>query len=151
MASAVARAEILRSERAFLALLLLVGAGSIGVGAFDLIRDNASSLPALLDLTLGSSVLLVTWLFLAPSAYPTFFGDPPRGEPPVARPYLTPVQPPAVLPVLPMAPREPPKPTIPKWADPLVGGPVPVPPRAVPLAAADPGAAPAPPEPRGVP
>jgi hypothetical protein len=124
MATAVARVELLRNERAFLALLILVGAGSVAVGVVDLVRQNATSLPALLDLALGASVLLVTWLFLAPVAYPTYFGDARPGSVAPEAPYLRPVAPPELLPLLPAAPPAAPPDPIPKWANPNVGIPV---------------------------
>ena len=120
MASATVRTEALLRERAFLALLLLVGAGAVGVGLLQVYRSNATSIPSVFDLALGASVLLVTWLFLAPSAVPEFFHDPAPGALPIERPYLGPVAPPAPV----EAPR--PRPShrvesaIPRWADPLV-------------------------------
>jgi hypothetical protein len=124
MAQAAAPTEALRRERAFLALLLLVGSGSIGAGLYEVVRTNSSSLAAVLDLTLGACVLLVTWLFLAPSAYPSFFGDPSPGEVQVERPYLRPVAPSELLPSSSTVAPLPPAHAIPKWADPLVGTPV---------------------------
>jgi hypothetical protein len=120
MLPAVPRSDALRREQAFLALLLLVGAGAIGVGLFELYRTNATSVGSVFDLALGASVLLVTWLFLAPAAIPEFFGDPRPGELPVRRPYLEASQ----LSSAPV-PRTTHRtggtaPAIPKWADPLV-------------------------------
>ncbi len=119
-------------ERAFVALLLLVGGGAVGVGLFQTLAAGGASLSGTLDLCLGAAVLLVTWLFLAPAALPSYFGDPAPGTPPVVRPYLPaaiPTPAPVGSPSLRAHPR--PDPIIPKWADPLVA-----PRRAAPIPAA---------------
>ena len=123
MAEPVYRGTDSPRERGFLAILLLVGGGAVALGAVEVWTQGTASLSAFFDVALGASVLIVTWLFLAPLALPRVFGDPAPGAPLPRRPYLRPVAPP------PSARR----PTaasvsvprrdevqIPKWADPLV-------------------------------
>src|SRR5579871_1948697 len=117
------RAELLLRERAYLALLLLVGAGAVVLGFYESWATGGRSISGVFDLALGACVLLVTWLFLAPSAIPGYFGDPAFRSAAAERPYLRPVAPPG--PVLPVAaPRpeatEAPSSPIPRWADPMV-------------------------------
>ncbi len=123
-------------DQAFLALLLLVGAGALGSGLFQVLVEANSGPVAIFDTVLGIAVLLVTWLFLAPLAAPALFGDPTGGGP-LIRPYLP-------LPIGASAGTGPggrssgagrgrgsrpspltrdarePEPIIPRWADPLV-------------------------------
>ncbi|MCI4331110.1 MAG: hypothetical protein L3K19_04605 [Thermoplasmata archaeon] len=75
-------------DRAYLALLLLVGAGALGSGIFQVLVEGNAGPIAVFDTVLGVAVLLVTWLFLAPLAVPSFFGDLPVGAGPLIRPYL---------------------------------------------------------------
>src|SRR5580658_2640344 len=124
------REELLR-ERAYLALLLLVGGGAILVGGYQTVRSGTVPMSAIFDLALGTCVLLVTWLFLAPSAWPALFGD---GEPRSGaeqRPYLGPNPSPLLAAPRPRrreaatpgptASKAPSAPSaIPRWADPLV-------------------------------
>ncbi len=111
-------------DQAFLALLLLVGSGAIGVGLFELVRTGGASLSAVLDLSLGAAVLLVTWLFLAPLAIPEFFGD--RRAAGASRPSrrealpMASARPASAGSAPPSRPHPRPDPIIPKWADPLV-------------------------------
>ncbi|MCI4367460.1 MAG: hypothetical protein L3K08_06890 [Thermoplasmata archaeon] len=125
MGSAGGAPEGLLRERAYLSLLLLVGAGAVTVGVYQTVRSGASSLSAIFDLALGLCVLLVTWLFLAPSAWPNFFGDPPNDSRPVRRSYLG-ASPTPLLEATglsrPVAHRDAVNPNtgIPRWADPLV-------------------------------
>lgn len=122
-------------DRAYLALLLLVGAGALGSGLFQILAEgNAGAIPVF-DTVLGVAVLMVTWLFLVPLVAPTWVGDPAPGSVPLIRPYLP-------MPVRGAAddsfdddPRgrgtsagrgsrgaaAAPEPEIPRWADPMVG------------------------------
>lgn len=79
-----------RSSRdlAFLALLLLVGAGAVGSGVFQILVEGNTGPVAVFDAVLGVAVLLVTWIFLAPIAAPTWYGDPAPGSGRLIRPYL---------------------------------------------------------------
>ncbi|HTT26728.1 MAG TPA: hypothetical protein VMH90_07205 [Thermoplasmata archaeon] len=144
--------EALLRERAYLALLLLVGAGAVVVGLYQTLRSGAASLSAIFDLALGACVLLVTWLFLAPSAWPTLFGDPAPRERPVRRRYLGAAPEPLLTsPRTPAPVRSATAPSaIPRWADPMVHPKVEAPIRPVAAAAAMPsrGAAAAIPRPR---
>jgi hypothetical protein len=114
--------EALLQERAYLSLLLLVGAGAVAIGAYQTARSSSASLSSIFDLALGICVLLVTWLFLAPTAWPALFGDVDPRTRPVRRPYLGPnptplVRPPPRAEAIPTAPVPA---VIPRWADPLV-------------------------------
>jgi hypothetical protein len=125
MGSAGGAPEGLLRERAYISLLLLVGAGAVVVGVYQTVRSGASSLSAIFDLALGLCVLLVTWLFLAPAAWPSLFGDPEPGSRPARRPYLGPSPSPLLEPARPsrmVAHRDAINPNtgIPRWADPLV-------------------------------
>jgi hypothetical protein len=151
-------------DQAFLALLLLVGAGALASGLFQILLEGNASPVAIFDTVLGVAVLLVTWLFLAPLAAPLLFGDPDVRGGPLIRPYLP----------LPLAAasvssygshrrpnsRSPPaggvggtrtrpltpEPEIPRWADPLVEHPRPV--TAAPGSRAPAARSPPPPPPR---
>jgi hypothetical protein len=56
-------------DRAFLAILLLVGGGSLASGLYNLLWLGSPSPTAVFDCTLGVAILVVTWLFLAPYVF----------------------------------------------------------------------------------
>lgn len=135
-------------DRAFLAVLLFVGAAAIASGLYQLMWLNSSMPTGIFDAVLGLTVLLVTWLFLAPYVLPETFGLPTAASvrpasttgPTAGRPPpLTAHRPEPRAP----APRAPaPAPAgIPRWADPLVDR------SGTPAIAARPGAAAAAPTP----
>jgi hypothetical protein len=113
-------------DRAFLAVLLLVGAAGIASGLFQLIWVSASAPSGIFDAVLGLTVLLVTWLFLAPYVLPATFRV---TVTPAARPHATRSRPAAGRPAPISAhhpsteepvPAAPAPAAIPRWADPLV-------------------------------
>jgi hypothetical protein len=75
-------------DRALVALLLLVGGGAVLSGVVEVVVLGNASAPALFDVALGVSVLLVTWLFLAPYVFPRAVGMPTPGGTEPSRPYL---------------------------------------------------------------
>jgi hypothetical protein len=123
-------------DRAFAALLLLVGASAIASGLFEILVLANASPAAIFDAVLGGAVLLVTWLFVVPTVWPKWYGDPSLEESPIRRPYLPSpiVAPPRSAPGIggrpsrvaiaasPAAERKK-EPEIPRWADPLVAHP----------------------------
>ncbi|MCI4369148.1 MAG: hypothetical protein L3K09_06270 [Thermoplasmata archaeon] len=75
-------------DRAFLALLLLVGAAALGSGLVVLVGQGQLTPTAVFDSVLGLTVLVVSWVFLGPYVIPRAFGDPSPGEEETDRPYL---------------------------------------------------------------
>lgn len=106
-------------ERAYLALMLLVGAGALGTGAFEAVLLRGLPLPVLVDLALGAGVLLVTGLLRLPSAERSIrpgagAARSARGTadaPDARRGGAADAE---------GAARSPPPPAIPRWADPMV-------------------------------
>ncbi|MCI4350246.1 MAG: hypothetical protein L3K15_01860 [Thermoplasmata archaeon] len=96
MTDLVERSRDLR-DRAFLVVLLLVGSAALASGLFSLLVLGSASAPTIFTSVFGASVLLVSWLFLAPEIMPRVF-ESPRSELvtlstpiPATRPTGTPV------------------------------------------------------------
>ena len=110
-------------ERLYLGLLLLVGVGAIGTGLLQAVDSGGRSIAGMFDLALGACVLLVAWLFLAPSALPAYCQDPTPERPRVERPYLAAARARSGAAAVPSSgpPRPAPTPpAIPRWADPML-------------------------------
>ena len=75
-------------DKAFLAILVLVGAAATASGLVQILYEPSPSPAALFDTALGLAVLLVTVLFLAPYVFPKTFGIPVEAAEVVSRPYL---------------------------------------------------------------
>ena len=79
----------LLTERALLTLLLVVGAGALASGLYQVLANPTPPPAGVFDAVLGAAVLLMTWLFLAPYVAPHAFGDLAPGEALMSRPYLS--------------------------------------------------------------
>ena len=75
-------------DKAFLTILILVGAAATASGLVQILYEPSPSPAALFDTALGLAVLLVTALFLAPYVFPKTFGIPVETAEVVSRPYL---------------------------------------------------------------
>jgi hypothetical protein len=85
-------------DRAFLALLFVVGGSSLLWGLYELFYVSPTAPAGVFNTVLGLMVLLVTWAFLFPYVIPSSHGDPAPGDTPVYRPYLAKPIAPATLP-----------------------------------------------------
>ncbi len=75
-------------DKAFLTILILVGAAATASGLVQILYEPSPSPAALFDTALGLAVLLVTALFLAPYVFPKTFGIPVETAEVVSSPYL---------------------------------------------------------------
>ena len=124
MAEAAATPQALRLHRAFFAVMMFAGSVALGAGFYGTMRVGAFSWLYPAELLFGLSVLVVSWRFLAPAAFPEELAERRRaGETPSEEPDReTPTPDPAVG--AEPAPVPSPASVIPRWADPLVGAPV---------------------------